>query len=304
MDNNCQLTARLLETYKDLSSDKVNMPSWAVHKRNYPDELVTPTIPFVGKEYAKQEKKILVYASAENLTGYWKGNNEEWCGDVLDDDIFARNRHRNYFDNKSKQEGRKIPFVHCGPLNDGGLLVAIMYLAYKLRNGKVEEPYSFYETIAFGNYGKFSIETEFQKAVRNNPQMSMNEKNTLRKTLEKRNEDYAGAHKYLKASHAYIENDISILEPDYIIMPSVSDARFLRPYKNKIINIYQINGQVINNMASENGTMAGKYSKYNKEKLPAIIKECYEVIKGINQENFLYLFDYLDKVYEEYILNK
>ena len=57
-------------------------------------------------------------------------------------------------------------------------------------------------------------------------------------------------------------------------------------------------------MASENGTMAGKYSKYNKEKLPAIIKECYEVIKGINQENFLYLFDYLDKVYEEYILNK
>ena len=85
---------------------------------------------------------------------------------------------------------------------------------------------------------------------------------------------------------------------------SVSDARFLQPYKNKIINIYQINGQVINNMASENGTMAGKYSKYNKEKLPAIIKECYEVIKGINQENFLYLFDYLDKVYEEYILNK
>ena len=133
MDNNCQLTARLLETYKDLSSDQANMPSWAVHKRNYPDELVTPT----------------------------------------------------------------IPFVHCGPLNDGGLLVAIMYLAYKLRNGKVEEPYSFYEAIAFGNYGKFSIETEFQKAVRNNPQMSMNEKNTLRKTLEKRNEDYAGAHKYI-----------------------------------------------------------------------------------------------------------
>lgn len=27
MDNNCQLTARLLETYKDLSSDKAIMPS-------------------------------------------------------------------------------------------------------------------------------------------------------------------------------------------------------------------------------------------------------------------------------------
>ena len=134
--------------------------------------------------------------------------------------------------------------------------------------------------------------------------MSLEEKLSLRKALEKTNKDYAGSHKYLKASHAYIEKDISILDPDYIIMPSVSDNRFLKPYKDKIINIYQINGQVINNMASKNGNMSGKYSKYDKEKLPAIIKEYYKEIQGINLDSFLYVFDYLDKVYENYIKNK
>ena len=74
------------------------------------------------------------------------------------------------------QKDRKIPYVHCAPLEDGGLLVAIMYLAYKLRNGAVDHPYNFYEMIAFGNYGKFSIETDFQRKVRENPELSMDEK--------------------------------------------------------------------------------------------------------------------------------
>lgn len=86
------LVLNLLESYNKIS--KENTPEWAVHKRNS-DELVKPTIPFVGKQYAEQKMKILIYASAENLSDYWKGNDKHWPGDWLDDDSCAANRHRN-----------------------------------------------------------------------------------------------------------------------------------------------------------------------------------------------------------------
>lgn len=108
------------------------MPEWAVHKRNSPSELVIPTIPFVGKHYAEQQTKILVYASAENLSGYWKGNDKHLPGDRLDCDELAQNRHRWCFDNESMQADRRLPFVHLGPLEDGGLPVEL-----SIRNGQL-----------------------------------------------------------------------------------------------------------------------------------------------------------------------
>ena len=51
------LVEELLASYRKISKD--NTPAWAVHKRNS-DENVNPTIPFVGKHYLQQPKKILV----------------------------------------------------------------------------------------------------------------------------------------------------------------------------------------------------------------------------------------------------
>ena len=102
--------------------------------------------------------------------------------------------------------------------------------------------------------------------------------------MRSKNKDYAGDSELLKASHVYIENDIKILQPDYIIMPKVNDSAFLKQFKDKtiIIDIYQINGTVVNNMASENGSLSKKYFKVKPEDLPDIIREYYEEISGIN----------------------
>ena len=109
----------------------------------------------------------------------------------MDDDSRATNRHRNCFDDAAMQENRKLPYVHCGPMEDGGLLTAIMYLSAKLRGEIENAPHDFYESISFGNYGKFSIETELQCKIRNNPNITLAEKLALKKTLNRCNIDYA-----------------------------------------------------------------------------------------------------------------
>lgn len=299
MNNYNQITASLLDAYEGIFSIKENIPTWAVHKRNIPTELVRPTIPFVGKRYAQQDIKILVYASAENLSDYWKGNDKHWSGDWLDDDIRAANRHRNCFDNPSMQVSRKLPYVHCGPMEDGGLLTAIMYLTSKLRNGCVDEPYAFYESIAFGNYGKFSIETELQTVIRKNPALTSDEKARLKKELNRCNIDYATMLDYLKASYVYIQKDIEILKPDYIIMPNMEDNGFINSIKGhaKIIRIHQMNGTVVNNLApNKRNHYCSKYSKCDIDELPPAVKFAYEAIRGINLENYQYVFNYLDRV--------
>lgn len=305
MKNYEKITASLLDAYKSIFADKRNEPNWAVHKRNTPSELVLPTIPFVGKQYAEQNVKILVYASAENLSGYWKGNDDDWPGDWLDDDAFAINRHRNCFDNEEMQQSRKqsgkLPYVHCGPMEDGGLLTAVMYLASKLRNGYVDEPYKFYESIAFGNYGKFSIETELQAAIRNNPALAEDKARLkkIKKELNRCNKDYATMSEYLKISSAYIQADIEILKPDYIIMPNVKDNGFIASVKGnaKTIRIYQMISRVVNNYIapSKRNHYCSKYSKRDVNELPTAVKFAYESIRGINLENYRYVFDYLDQ---------
>ncbi|MGN1248777.1 MAG: hypothetical protein ACI4XW_01775, partial [Candidatus Spyradocola sp.] len=232
----------LLDAYKEIR--KSGIPDWAVHKRNASDEKVIPTIPFIGKHYAEQPVKILVYASAENLSDYWKGNDKHWPG--LDCDDLAQNRHRWCFDNESMQTDRKLPYVHLGPLEDGGLLAAVMYLSAKLRGCEPPAPRAFYETIAFGNYCKFSIETEFQHAKRD-PQYAA----ASQTKASVRNIDYASKSDYIEASKAYVRADIETLQPDYIIVPSMNDGGFLDSIKGhaKIIRIHQINAAVVNNIA-------------------------------------------------------
>lgn len=299
MSNHELLTEQLRTTYRDLFANHNNRPEWAVHKiqSGKTDEIIVPTIPFVGKNYAKQKTKILVYASAETLNDYCygEGTNRPW----LDDNIQAENRHRKCFDESIKEKNMFFPNVHISPMNEGALATAIMYLATIIREIPVEEPRLFYETIAFGNYGKFSIETKYQNELRKKNYLS----NEVKTGLEKQNIDYASNFDYLEASKEYVRADIEILKPDCIIMPRIKDKGFLKSIikpSTEIIEIYQMVARVINNMG-EDGRNNPKniYKPRDVEQLPQAIQEAYGKIKGVSYEKYCYVFDHLDKCYRE-----
>jgi len=283
------LEASILKAYRELRNK--NTPEWAVHKRNS-DELVIPTIPFVGKNYHEQPKKILVYASAENLADYWKGNDKHWVGDWLDDDKQAENRHRKCFDDPAFQYDPFFPHVHIGPMNNGCLATAVYYIASKLYQVSFDNPRKFYETIAFGNYGKYSIETELQRSKRLG----------IEETGGKANIDYARDKDLLAASHAFIAADLETLKPDCIILPKGMydvDSDFIDKHKGSaiIVPINQVNTRVINLH------IAPKFSHYNKTSLSPSVLTWYEHLSqdgmnGKNKANYLSVFTYLDHVLE------
>lgn len=290
MKINEDIVINLISAYKNIMQTKGDTPEWAVHKRNFQDKLVKCTIPFVGKEYSYQPQKILVYASAENLAGYYPGNDKEWVGDWLDDDEQAINRHRKCFENKVLQDDPFFPHVHLQPMNNGCLATATYYIANKLFNVDEKLPQDFYETIAFGNYGKYSIETEFQRSKR------VGELNGEKKA----NIDYAGNKELLEESHDYILADIKTLNPDYIIIPSSiynEDKKFIDSIKGNsiIIPICQMNTGVINR------SLTRRFKKYNENELSSTVKLWYNSLQkdgmtGKSKENYLSVFTYLDDV--------
>ena len=85
------LVDQLKESYRQIFAEQsaAGLLSWAQTKVSNPEELVSPTIPFVGKNYVAQKTKVLLYASAENLA---KHNGH------IDNDDIAINRHRKWFD--------------------------------------------------------------------------------------------------------------------------------------------------------------------------------------------------------------
>ena len=249
----------LLEEYKRIFSDKEKQPTWAFHKVKNPDELIHPTIPFVGKKYSQQNKKFLVYASAEVLSDY-KG----W----LDDDEIALNRHRNWFE---KENGDFFPSTHCKPFTDGGLTLAIKYIIYKLGllNDVSINPRQFYELISFANIGKFTIEGKI-------------------------NRDYAYDWDKLNSSLEYIKADIRVLKPDIIICP-YKTKQFLRKYLGKefpnikFLEIYQINSRVVNvhlkKFIVSEDKMEQEYRQF---------EDWVNSVHSLTQKNVWHLFPYLE----------
>lgn len=281
---------RLLLSYKDIFDNKESLPQWAVRKIVRPDELVRPAIPFVGKYFSKQANKILVYASAENLAAYHCGNEKFWAGNWLDDDFQAENRHRKCFDEDCFRSDSFFPNAHISPMNNGSLATAVYYVASRLFQTEHSSPRTFYETIAFANYGKYSIETDLQKSKRLKSDFGS----------AKANRDYAGQRALLAESHPYIRADIEILEPDCIIMPATmykSDRDFITGLceNTLIIPIYQLNSGVINRIISR------KYPPYDIHRLPSSVLGWYEHLedggmRGKTKENYLSVFTYLDQV--------
>ena len=257
------LLQRYESIFKELCS--AGEPEWAVRKMSNPDLFVHPTIPFVGKNYFERDKKILIYASAENLSPY-KGH--------LDCDALAKDRHRYYF---SKSKDRTFPFVHIQPMQDGCLMNVLRYVCEKLEIAMPEEPRDFLENIAFANFCKYSIQSG-------------------------QNVDYASKTQYLEFSIKYVAADLDLLKPNIIIMPRTI-FRVEKPFilehsaGAQIIPIMQMNARNIN------CRIKPKYKKKDLNELSSVTRKWYEKlgtdgIKGKTKANFLSVYTYLDKIIE------
>ena len=264
---------QLHELYKQIFSRKSHEPNWAMHKAasGHTQELIHCPIPFVGKNYARQKVKILLYASAENLTAY-KG--------YLDDDHYAIHRHRNFFESSISNPDTFFPNVHIQPINDGVLALVALYVYLQFQPVEQITPAEFLERISLANYCKYTIQPE----------------NTSGRF---RNQDYANNSEYLRQSHDYLKADLEVLKPDYIIMPKAiywADKEFIDQVKGKakIIPVYQMNARNIN-------LRIKKYPKTPVEELSPVLRSWYGAlhsngITGKTKENFLSVFAYLDDV--------
>lgn len=170
------LEQTLLDRYQKIG---LQPPTWSCDYR--------PSIPFIGTHY--KPGGILVYASAENLSGYER--NPEYIPAFMKDGRVL-NRHRaahgtggDFFSN-----------IHIQPFNDGKLIIAIQHYLMKHHHPKVmyRNPKVLLEHIAAANFSKFSIRSIG-------------------------NRDFAGDMTKLAASMAYVSADLKTLSPAIIIMP-------------------------------------------------------------------------------------
>jgi len=273
----------LLKAYRQIFAGKGNTPTWAVHKTTpgHTDELVHCPIPFVGRQYAKEKVRLLLYASAENLSDYnSKGKN------YLDCDDYAVNRHRNSFDLSVTNPDVFFPDVHIQPISDGCLAIAALYVYMRFQAVDRISPADFLEHIAFANYCKYSIQPGLAREEGRNRKQA-------------RNQDHAGNADYLKESHDYIKQDFEILQPDIIIIPKTiyyTDRRFVDQLKggSRIIPIYQINARNINLRIKH-------YPRTEEKDLNEVLHEWYKNlgkhgIRNKTKENFLSIFNYIDDV--------
>ncbi|MBQ4051333.1 MAG: hypothetical protein IJD13_06850, partial [Oscillospiraceae bacterium] len=266
-----EISSELISRYSRIFREKDDQPAWAVHKTTAPEKLLHCTIPFVGKDYAAQKKRILLYASAENMS-------KDRYDPRLNDDTIAVDRHRYWFGLTAGSQF--FPNVHIQPMTDGGLVIAARYLANRLGCCPADTPAAFLEQIAFGNYCKYTISSGT-------------------------NMDYAGDRKKLAESHAYIRADIETLRPDIIILPKTicrADIDFLNSIRGDavLIPIFQINARNIN---------CGIFPKYSS--LPSRADEVTfrwtaqlgisprSPLTGKTKEHFPAVFPYLDEVIEK-----
>ena len=243
-----------------------SQPIWA-QRKYYSEGVLPPTIPFIGKEY--ESTRILLYASAENLSHY-QGHLENGSVTLMD-------RHRYYFDNAQNADSF-YPFVHCAPVNDGSLLLAAAYLCEKMGLAvRWDTPRHFLESIAFGNFGKFSIQVKDTR----------------------RNRDYAGKMDYLRESFSYVEADFKVLNPSCIILPktiySQKKTRALLEKwapKAKFLPICQIN------VGNVNRILRRRYPRRELQSLSPDVARWYEELRwpGKSKENYRAVFSYLDDV--------
>lgn len=262
------LVEELIASYRNIFEDQQNagVLDWSQHKNSNPQEIVSPTIPFVGKNYLAQKTKILLYASAENLIGY---------DGYLDEDEKAINRHRWFKDNKKSDF---FPIVHITPISDGSLLIALKYICEQKGIIMPETPEEFIESIAFANFGKFSIQSESC------------------------NIDYAKDKSKLDCSMPYVESDLKLLQPDIIVLPETIYAKEQAAIKEskgdaEVIRLMQINARTVNCYIKP------RFELKAESELSDTIRDWYDVkhfyqnkFTNKTHKNFLSVFTYLDSI--------
>lgn len=281
-----KLEQSLLEKYQKIMAEHGDGPEWAVHQKNNQNCLVKPSIPFVGKNYEKQEKKILVYASAEVLSDYFPGGSSErpWLEDER-----AITRHRWFFENYKEAEG-DFPNIHIQPMNTGTLATAVLYIAEKLNchDGALVTPREFYETIAVANYGKFTLETQRQEFIRTGKNCEGN--------VSDRNVDYTQmgkgkAQERLAWSHPFLAADKEVLQPDIVILPQglyeIDKTFFDGIFGDaKRIELYQMGPIPIQCTISKQYAPAVN--------LTPSIETWHNKIKGVSKECYRSVYTYID----------
>ena len=270
-----------------LEIDLLNKYKEILQKEGYPDwafELY-PAMPFVGNNYIKMDKKILLYGSAENLGYLWDAyiKKDTWISKIGDDG-FARNRYK--FDNdKNKNDFFPYGAFHMQPILDGSLLTVAKFITEK-KTPKInfsDNTYEFIEQIAIGNIAKFSIKS-------------------------KDNVDYPPKNKKkLLRSYSYIYEEIKLLKPDIIILPVTIYYKFKNQLseiltqinlRTEIIGIYQVNPQAINN--SIKTYLNENELNYTDIELSPVIHEWCSHIKMRNK-NGIYNKRYIDKLIKMYL---
>jgi hypothetical protein len=225
------LERELVEAYK-ANFDREKRPDWAVRNKEHPEELIRPSVPFIGRNYSSARNKILVYASAENLTDYEEGGGAKKRLEGED----AWNRRRVTFDNDKWGSG--FPDVHIRPVDNGFLTTAVAHLAevYDLLPPS-DSPSTLIERIAVDNLGKFTIATPIDQEPK--------------KKLP--NRDYAGDERKLAYSFPYIQDDLRVLQPDVVLLTGTSwkleaVQKLFEDHspEAKVVPIYQITPTVMN----------------------------------------------------------
>jgi len=170
----------LIKRYQELVKAS---PKWAYKLK--------PSIPFVGTKYFDSSRRLAVYASAENLSHYERG--ETPIPDYHRDER-VWNRHRAA---TNTSEDHFFPFVHIAPVEKGGLLVAALFVRQLLGEAPSDaSPSEFLESLVVANVGKFSILTGGEA-----------------------NRDYAGDLDYLEDSLDLFKADLNCLKPDILVIP-------------------------------------------------------------------------------------
>lgn len=215
----------LLDRYKKIFSQS-EPPDWAVENKTN-NVKITPSIPFVGKSYNDVKNKILIYASAENLTYYEYGH----CSNDLLESELSWNRRRHSL---GCHKDSFFPNIHIAPVNNGGLISTVAYICHKYDLLDVSEnPYDFIESLSIDNLCKFSIKTIGNSSTKNI--------------------DYINDADKLGFSLHYIVSDLEVLKPDYIFIPhSAYNVDEIKDVVGRllpgcvVIPIFQLTSTVVN----------------------------------------------------------
>ena len=224
----------LFEKYRE-QFENSKTPSWAFPSQSWDynktplKKPFPPSIPFIGRNYHQASKKIVLYASAENLAHYER-KPETVPKFLCDERVWNRHREANL-------EGwdKFFPRLHIGPVENGSLLCAVLFICDYLNLDFPKEPNLFLEKLVVGNVGKFSIAVDKTK-----------EKNGI-------NVDYAGNMNFLGTSLPFFQMDLEILRPDFLILPKtmythqeVKNAVSTILPEATIIPVPQFNSTVVN----------------------------------------------------------